>query len=205
MITSIHPVRFAAAILAGALALGAQAPSASAAQAPSASVAQTPSAFDAGCSIVLPLDTLKSVTHTSGLGGATLEFGYNTHVGSSTVPCRLSLSVNDLPGKEADYVKNSLLGFQAAADVFAPLEGTRLSFVAGLSLNAWRWDYQDASRHDQTSMKGAKFGARFGFDYRASNRVNLSLMLQMVELGTDALATRGYNPSWLQVGARYRF
>lgn len=190
MITRTLILSFAAAMLAGGFQL----------------CAQSPTPFDAGISLVLPLDTLKAVTHASGLGGATFEAGYNSTLGKTTVPCRVSLSINDLPGKETAYATSSLLGFQAAGDVMIPFApGSRLSAVAGLSLNGWRWNYQDAGQHATNSMKGAKFGARFGFDYQASDRITASLMLQMVELGIDANATRGYNPSWIQAGARYRF
>jgi hypothetical protein len=167
--------------------------------------AQDTSAFDAGLNVVVPLNTLKSITHTSGYGGFTAECGYSSHIRNTTVPFRLSASVNNLPGKQMDYTKNSLLGLQAAADVLTATASDRISMVAGLSLNAWRWDYQDPSVHTRTTMKGAKLGARFGFDYRASAQITTSLMLQMVELGTDAQSTKGYNPSWIQVGARYRF
>ncbi|GLH74549.1 hypothetical protein GETHLI_30510 [Geothrix limicola] len=193
MFSRNHLMRLAALTLAGGTCLSAQAPS------------PASSAFDAGLNVVMPLDTLKTITHASGLGGVTAEFGYSSQIRNTTVPFRLSVSVNHLPGKEVDYQKNSLLGFQGAADVFAPTGINRVSMVAGLSLNAWRWDFQDASNHTKSTMKGAKFGARFGFDFRVSDRVSTSLMLQMTELGTDNQAIQGYNPSWIQVGARYRF
>lgn len=190
MITRKIFLSFAAAVLAGGASL----------------CAQTPTPFDVAVGLVLPLDGLKSVTQASGFGGATFEAGYNTTLGRSTVPLRLSVSVNDLPGKEKDYVKSSLLGYQAAGDVLIPVTpGSRVSVVTGLSLNRWHWDYQDPTHRDSDYMKGLKFGFRFGFEYHASDRITASLLLQMTELGTDANATRGYNPSWIQAGARYRF
>lgn len=190
MITRTIFLSFAAAVSAGGFLL----------------CAQTPTPFDAGLALVLPQATLKSVTHASTVGGVTFEAGYTTTLGRSAVPCRVSVSLNDLPGKEVEYVKSSLLGYQAAADVLIPVvPASRLSVLTGLSLNRWHWDYQDATHRDSNYMKGAKFGARFGFEYHASDRVTASLVLQMVELGTDEYATRGFNPSWLQAGARYRF
>ena len=163
------------------------------------------SPYDAGLSLVKPLDTLKAVNHASGFGGAVIEVGYNGLVFKTAQPYRLSLSVIDLPGKEAGYVKSSLLGFQGAADIFSPTGLDKLVLVAGLSLNGWRWNYQDATQHLDTTMKGTKFGARFGFDYHYSPKVTCSLLLQLVELGEDPKATQAYNPSWLQAGVKYRF
>ena len=48
-------------------------------------------------------------------------------------------------------------------------------------------------------------GGRFGFDYRVNTHFTASLLLQIVELGADAQSTKGYNPSWLQVGGTFRF
>jgi hypothetical protein len=167
--------------------------------------AQTRSPWDAGLSLVMPLDGLKAVTQTGGLGGFVVEGGYNGLVHGTSLPFRLSGSVNVLPGKQVDYVKSSLLGYQVAVDVFAPSGLDRLSMVAGLSLNRWRWDYQDATHHTTPTLKGPKMGARFGFDYKVNPRLTASLLLQMTELGVDNQSSRGYNPSWLQAGAKYRF
>ncbi len=189
MINRHHLVGLAALALAGGSAL----------------YAQTPSKLDAGFSAVLPLETLKTITHATGLGGFTAELGYSSQIPNTTIPFRLSASVNNLPGKQVDYVKNSLLGFQGAADVISQTGIANITMIAGFSVNTWRVDYQDATVHTRTTMKGAKLGARFGFDYLVNARFTASLMLQIVELGTDPQAIRGYNPSWLQAGARYRF
>ncbi|HJV21159.1 MAG TPA: hypothetical protein VJ570_00625 [Holophagaceae bacterium] len=183
-------LRFAVAALACA-GLSAQAP------------ARSP--WDAGASLVLPLDGLKKVTQASGLGGLVLEGGYNGYVHGTKLPFRASVSLNAFPGKEVDYVKSSLLGLQVAADVFAPTGIDRLSMVTGLSLNRWRWDYQDATHRVTSTMKGPKMGARFGFDYEVNPRLTASLLLQVTELGVDAQSIRGYNPTWIQAGAKYRF
>ena len=167
--------------------------------------AQAPRPFDAGLNLVAGLPALTSLTHASGLGGFTAEAGYNGLVKGSTVPFRLSASLNDLPGKEAAFVKSDLLGLQLAADISTDIGLRKVVMVSGLSLNTWRWTYQDATQKTEARMKGAKLGARFGFDIRLSERLTGSLLLQMTELGTDKLSSRGYNPSWLQAGARYRF
>lgn len=167
--------------------------------------AQERSPWDAGASLVYPLDGLKAVTQTSGLGGFTLEGGYNGLVRGSSLPFRASFSLNVLPGREKAFVKSSLLGAQVAVDTFAPVGLARTSLVMGLSLNQWRWDYQDATHHTTSTQKGAKMGARFGVDHQVSPRLTASVLLQVVELGTDSRAIHAYNPSWIQVGARYRF
>jgi len=189
MITRNHLMGWAAITLFGSTALSAQAST----------------SFDAGLSLVAGLPSLTSLTHSSGLSGFTAEAGYSGKVRNSTVPFRLSVSVNDLPGKEADYVKNDLLGVQVAADIYTNIGLSKVSIVTGLSLNAWRWSYQDATQHVDTRMKGAKMGARFGFDCAVSQRITATLMLQITELGTDKQSSVAYNPSWLQAGARYRF
>lgn len=193
MFSNIHLVKLATAALLACAGLGAQ------------TSAKPLGPWDGGLNLVLPLDGLKTVTQANGFGGITAEVGYNNLVHGTKLPFRASLSLNVLPGKEVDYVKSSLLGFQGAIDVFAPTGIDRLSMVTGLSLNRWRWDYQDATQHSTTTMKGPKMGARFGFDYQVNPKVTASLLLQMTELGVDPQSTRGYNPSWIQAGAKYRF
>ena len=185
---TINLVRFAAAALLAAGALSAQT-----------------GPWDASASLVLPLDGLKAVTQTKGLGGATLEGGYNNRIANTKIPFRLSASLNVLPGEEANYVKSSLLGLQGAAEVLVPTGFQRLDMVAGLSLNWWRWDYEDATHHATETIKGAKMGARFGFEYHIDRRWSASALLQMTELGVNPDHSHGYNPSWIQVGAKYHF
>ena len=167
--------------------------------------AQSLSPWDAGLSLVVPFDSLKMITNARTPGGIVLEAGYNTKVHNTNLPLRLSLSVNDLPGKQAGAVEQSLVGYQAAADVIAPTGLDKLDMVAGASLNAWRLDYQDSTHQADGAVKGLKMGARFGFDYRVNPHWTASLLLQIVELGADAQSTKGYNPSWLQAGAKLRF
>jgi len=189
MSSRTHFVRCAALAILGGLCLG----------------AQTPSSWDAGLNLVRPLDSLRMITQSGTPGGYTAEVGRNGLIHGGTIPYRLSASLTELPGKEVAGVKQSLQGFQVAADLFAASWIPKVSMVAGLSLNAWRWDYQDATHRSVNTMKGAKMGARFGFAYQASDRITASLLLQVVELGVDPQAIRGYNPSWLQAGATYRF
>lgn len=167
--------------------------------------AKSESRWDAGAALVLPLDGLKAVTQKSGLGGMTAELGYNGRVYNTQLPFRVSASVNALPGEQKDYVKSSLLGLQLAADIVAPTGIDKLSMVVGISVNQWRWDYQDPTTHSKTTMKGPKAGFRWGFDYRLNRHWSASALLQMTELGVDAQAAHGYNPSWIQAGAKYRF
>lgn len=167
--------------------------------------AQAPSPWDVGASLVLPLDGLKKVTHAGAFGGFIAEVGYHGLVNGTKLPFRASGSVNVLPGRQEGSVKSSLLGYQIAGDVFAPTGLDRLQLVVGLSLNRWTWDYQDPTGHTKSTMKGPKFGARLGFDWWMNKHLTATVLLQQTELGTDNRSSRAYNPSWLQVGATYRF
>lgn len=168
--------------------------------------AQAPSSpWDAGASLVLPLDGLKKVTHAGALGGLTLEGGYNGLVHGTRLPFRASVSLLHLPGRQEGDVKSSLMGLQVAADVVTTTGVDKLSTVLGFSATRWTWDYQDPTHRVRTTMRGPKLGFRFGFDYQVSARLTASCLLQQTELGTDNLSSRAYNPSWLQVGAKYRF
>jgi len=161
---------------------------------------------DAGFSLVCPLDGLKKITRQTGLaGGFTLELGTTGSVGGGTIPYRLSCSFNDFPGREVDAVQDTLMGVQVAGELLTPLGGSRFTLSTGASLNGWRWDHQEPGFHDTQSIKGVKFGGRLGLDFRVSPRFSVLALLQLTELGTDRQAIYGYNPSWLQVGARYHF
>lgn len=163
--------------------------------------------WDAGLNLVLPLQTLTAMTNQNGVsGGFTAELGFNGHLGNTTVPFRTSLSINDLPGKADDQgVKMSLMNYQLAGDLFTATGVKGLSIVTGLSANKWSLKYTDPSGSAAPATKGIKFGGRIGLEYAVSPAVTLSALVQLVEFGTDAQQIVSYNPSWIQVGAKYHF
>ena len=162
--------------------------------------------FDAGIAWSLATDNLRELTKSSGAsGGYNLDFGYNGKLAGTTVPTRISLGLNNFPGDSVNNVKTSLLGYQLAADLFIESGMKNLSFVSGVSINKWTKKVDPAPTGYDSAVKGTKFGARLGLEYQASASWSMSAMLQVVELGTDAKATKGYNPSWVQLGAKYHF
>jgi len=169
--------------------------------------AQEARLWDAGLNLVLPLQTLNAMTNQNGVtGGFVAEFGLNGHLGDTTIPFRTSLSINDLPGKaDGNGVKRSLTGYQFAGDVFIPTGAKDLSLVTGLSLNRWSLKYVDPSGSAAPPTKGIKFGARIGLEYQVSPAVSVNALVQVVEFGADAQSIVSYNPSWVQVGAKYHF
>jgi hypothetical protein len=123
----------------------------------------------------------------------------------TTVPLRLSLGINDFPGKDNAGVKQSLMGIQAAGDIFIETGVQHLSILTGVSINKWNEKISPEPAGYSASVKGIKFGARFGFEYQVNQNWSVNTMLQVVELGVNANSTKGYNPSWVQIGAKYHF
>ena len=135
-----------------------------------------------------------------------MDFGYNGHVGNSTVPFRASLGYQFLPGSEDNGLKQSLTSFQLAGDIFIASPWKDLQLITGLSVNKYKVKSEAASFGSETeTVKGTKLGARLGLEYRFSPTWSGQLMVQMTELGTDAAATTGVNPSWIQAGAKFHF
>jgi hypothetical protein len=77
--------------------------------------------------------------------------------------------------------------------------------VTGISLNKWSMSKSPEPAGYSSSVKGPKFGGRFGVEYRFNSTWSGHVLLQGSEIGTDALATKGLNASWVQVGAKYHF
>lgn len=168
--------------------------------------AQDAKRFDASLSWSLATDNLKEITNASGaFGGFNADIGYNGKLIGTTVPLRLSLGINDFPGKDRDGVKQSLLGIQASGDIFIDTGIKDLSIITGVSLNKWTKNVSPKPADYSSDVKGIKFGVRFGFNYRLNPSWSMHALLQAVEVGTDALATKGNNASWVQVGASYHF
>jgi hypothetical protein len=172
-------------LFAGALVLGAQLS------------AQETTRWDVGGALLMGLDGLKSVTGNS--QGTNLQAGFNGHIANSDVPFRASLQVYTMPWNGNDPANTGLRDVQLAGDIFTQTPFPRLRLLAGLSLNKW---YRGESK---TSVKGIKFGGRLGVDYELASHWTAEFTVQAAELGTDAYATKGLNPSWAQLGVRYRF
>jgi hypothetical protein len=160
--------------------------------------------FDVSGGAVFALDTLKTVTNKT-FSGIHLDAGFNGNLAATTIPFRASLGVNLLPGSEKDGLKVSLTGFQLNGDIFVKTGVDKLRLVSGISLNKWRAKAEAAGVSETETIKGIKFGGRLGLDYGINSNLSCGLMLQVVELGTDAGATRGINPSWVELGVRYSF
>ena len=160
--------------------------------------------WTAGASFTVALDSLREVTHNT--NGFVEDFGYNGHLGNTDVPFRASLGYQYLPGKEDSGLKQSLTSFQLAGDIFIPSGFKDLQFITGLSINKYKVKAEAAGLGSDTeSVKGPKFGARVGLEYQFNPAWSGQLLLQMTELGTDAAATTGINPSWIQAGVKFHF
>jgi hypothetical protein len=159
--------------------------------------AQDTTRWDAGGAYLIGLDGLKSVTGSG--QGYNVQAGFNGHIAESGVPFRASLQIYQMPWDGNDPANTGLRDTQLACDVFTPTSYDKLRLVTGLSINKW------VRGEQETSVKGLKFGARIGLDYALTPRWVGEFMIQVVELGTDTHATKGLNPSWAQLGVRYRF
>ncbi len=176
-------------------------------------VASTLSAQDAkrwsvGLNYVVATDALKSVTNTSGaFGGMTADFGWTGKLASSDVPIRLSLGVNYLPGEAntPEEVKVSLVGYYLASDIYINTGVKDLRLTTGLSLNKWRGKAEVLGFSESESVKGVKFGARLGLDYQISENWSANLTYAVSELGLNADSTKGLNPAWVMLGAKFHF
>lgn len=176
--------------------------------------------FDAQGSLVVANDALLKVTRAGSLGGLALGLGYTTSVRGSQIPIRYSLNAGLFPGKPLGTVKTDLSLLQLAADVHIATGFEKLAFTVGMSLNQYRLRNSGAPselmsdlgnpnlkyyRYDWavTQSKGLKGGVRLGLDYPLSSALTATALFQMTELGTGSYG--GINPSWIELGARWRF
>jgi len=165
---------------------------------------ETQKAWTAGGALTFALDGLKEVTHNS--NGFVLDFGYNGRLGATTVPFRASLGYQYFPGKEDTGLKQSLTSIQLAGDIFIETPWKGLQFITGLSLQKYKVKAEATGFGSASeTVKGPKFGARLGLEYQFNPAWSGQLLVQMTELGTDAAATTGVNPSWLQAGVKFHF
>ncbi len=202
------------------------------------SAQDAPKPFAVGVHMVSGLTALKDVTGNN--AGAVVDFSYTGMLAKSNVPFRAGLAYNTFPGKTDDFqVKESLTAFQLFGDIVIKTGVEHLDLVTGLSVNKYHYkvDSPDASvlqgstygyGSQSGTVKGLKFGARFGVAYAFTSAWSAEVMLQITELGSsdryrmdpssptrdiwDSKAkfftgprSAGINPSWLQVGAKYHF
>ncbi len=160
--------------------------------------------WTAGASISAALDGLKDITGKT--NGFVVDFGYNGHLGATTVPFRASLGYQLFPGTaNASGVKQSLTSIQLAGDIFVDSPWKNLKFITGLSLNQYKVKTESATVNTTDSAKGTKFGARLGLEYQFNAAWSAQALVQITELGTDANKSTGLNPSWAQFGVKFHF
>lgn len=175
------------------------------------------SSFSAGGAIVLGLDSYRKAVNNS--TGLILNAGWDTTVFKSGIPARLSLGLGFMPGKDKDGLKTSLTLYQFAGDVLIDTGVQGLKGVLGFSVNKYTASFSGEESqavfdsdhhfpfHDDSGIKG---GLRLGLEYNFSPLLTGEVLLQATELAgrgrSDTLIRQGaINPSWIQVGARYRF
>lgn len=161
--------------------------------------------WTAGASLTAALDGLKDLTHKT--NGFVVDFGYNGHLGATTVPFRASFGYQNFPGGaiEGSGVKQSITSIQLAGDIFIATPWKNVQFITGLSLNKYKVKTETPTLSDTQSVKGPKFGARLGVEYQFNASWSAQALVQMTELGTDAAGTIGVNPSWIQAGVKFHF
>jgi|ADurb_Oil_02_Slu_FD_contig_61_1170640_length_1893_multi_2_in_0_out_0_1 hypothetical protein len=176
--------------------------------------AQDTQRWSVGLGYLLPLDSTKDITNATGLDSKpslNVDFGFATKLAATDVPVRISLGLNNLPGKEnVAGEKRSLMGIYLGADLFFSTGIDKLHLVTGVSINKWRMKYDAGSVSESESVDGLKFGGRIGLDYQVNPRLSLNVSLNAVELGLVRTGMTpsnrdGWNPSWIQVGGRFHF
>ncbi len=169
--------------------------------------AQDVKTFDVGIALPWSLNTLQNITNHSSVAGACVDFGYNGHVMDSAVPFRVSLGANIFPAGDpnSDGNKVRLDDYQLAGDLFINTGYKGLSIVTGVSVNKWRMKTTAPTVTTTETVKGMKIGGRIGLEYAINKSFSAHAMLQVVEMGVNGNASQNYNPSWLQVGAKFHF
>lgn len=172
------------------------------------------SRFDAGLALNLTSNqSLKNELTRNSLGYG-VEAGFHGQLAATEVPFRVGLAYNAFPGKDEGGVKLSLTNLQLNGDLFINSGWEPLKFVAGLSINTWKVKIEAPGVSMSNSVDGLKVGGRIGFDYKIADHWHANLLWQVSELGTDqdliengdpSIAVKAVNPSWIQLGVRYRF
>jgi len=187
------------------------------------------SRFSLSGSLGLGTDSLDAITNSGtswwNIAAYNFDFGYTGKLAATTVPFRISLGANYMPGGTHEIrnsngvflgntLRHSLRGYYLAGDLFIDSRvSSSLQFILGASLNKWTVTETDEGVSEKYSIKGIKFGGRFGLDYKVSDNISLNVILQVTELGhssalLDPMPDAGaepWNPSWLQFGLKYSF
>jgi len=138
-------------------------------------------------------------------------------------------------GKDQGAWNISLTDIQVNLDVLFPIGSSPFSIITGLSLNTWNknvsgidpWDPPNGDASVSGTVKNAfgKYGLRLGTEYALNSRLSIALTLQLAELGTDMefypdkwfkdeesdkvdrgnIGYHAVNPTWIQMGVRYKF
>jgi len=193
------------------------------------------SRFSLSGSLGLGTDSLDDITHygTSWWNPAAynLDLGYTGKLAGTTVPFRASIGTNFMPGGTYEIREDGVLlgtesgltlrGYYLAGDLFIDSRiSSSLQFILGGSLNKWTVTEKYEGVSEKYSIKGIKFGGRFGLDYKISDNLSFNVIFQVTELGHSSLlqvpkepddppvpnaGPRAWNPSWLQLGIKYSF
>jgi len=186
------------------------------------------SKFSISGSLGLGTDSLNDITNygTSWFNPAAynFDFGYTGKLAGTTVPFRTSIGANFMPGGTYEIrddgiligseARTTLRGYYLAGDLFIDSRIiSNLQFILGASLNKWTVTEKVDGVSEKYSIKGIKFGGRFGLDYKISDNLSFNAIFQFTELGHSSLledpmpdaGTYTLNPSWLQLGFKFSF
>jgi|GEM_PF-5537689 len=176
--------------------------------------AQEPAGFSAAASVANGTSSLQVLT--GGRLGFSLEGAWD--VPSEYAPVRLSLSYTSFAAKThpvdsldvdgnvvtADGSGPGLTTLQLAA-LFRSQLSPKVTAYFGLTANKHRLSADMAGQGASMSVPGTKLGLRADVDYQLSKAIALTAGFQWVEVGLAASLTSSHQPSWFQLGARYRF
>lgn len=164
---------------------------------------ETQKTWSAGASCTVALDSLKNVTYNT--YGYDVDFGYNGHLGNTTVPFRASVGYQYFPGTTNAGLRQSLTSYQLAGDIFVASPWKDVQFITGLSVNRYKQENETATAKTKDNIKGTKLGARLGVEFGITPSWSAQVLLQLTEMGTNANQSSGINPSWVQAGVKYHF
>lgn len=179
--------------LAALLALGTGIPPAA------AQVASQRSPFEASLASLVATTDTKKISSGSNPPGYMLGAGFRSelHPGLST---RIHFSFVSFAGKEGSGLENrNRLHLHFGWDLIK--EYGHLNFFCGLTGTQWR-QAVTASHPDFTlanRAEGVKLGGRVGAEYALGKGFSAVLTFNQTEFN------RKFNPSWVSVGALYRF
>jgi len=187
------------------------------------------SKFSLSGSIGLGTDNLDDITGYGtrwwNPGAYNFDVGYTGKLVGTTVPFRASIGTNYMPGGtreiRSDFgifigneLRRSLQGYYIAGDLFIDSRiSSSLQFILGGTLNKWAVTEKEDGVSKKHSIKGVKFGGRFGLDYAINDNLSFNAIFQVAELGhsnalLDPMPDTGatpWNPSWLQFGFKFSF